>query len=110
MMPMSWHSDGHNAPCYYRHVRQGDRVRRVYVGRGPEAQRLAREVEQRRQDRLEARESHRLEMAQVAVAEGSLHELRDVADLLVKAVLLAANCYQHKGQWRRRKQWQGSPR
>jgi C4-dicarboxylate-specific signal transduction histidine kinase len=99
---MSWHSDGRTAPAYYQHVRQGDRVRRVYIGRGPEAHRLAREVEQRRQDMVASREAFQRELAEEAAAEQSLQELRDMTDLLVEAVLLTANCYHHHGQWRRR--------
>jgi hypothetical protein len=99
---MSWHISGRNAPCYYQHIRQGDLVNRVYVGRGPEAHRLAREVEQRRQDRLARREAYLGELTQLAPAEEALRELRRLANLMVKAVLLTSGCYQHHGQWRRR--------
>jgi hypothetical protein len=99
---MSWHSNGRTAPAYYQHVRQGDRVRRVYIGRGEDAHRLAREVEQRCQARFANREAIQQELSQVAAAEQHLYDLRNLANLLVKAVLLTANCYQHHGQWRRR--------
>lgn len=99
---MGWLNRGHSGPYYYRSVRVGDRVTKVYVGRGQHAEHLARGVEQRSRDRLARRAAVQQELAQVAAAEGALQELRELADLLVKAVLLAANCYQHHGQWRRR--------
>jgi hypothetical protein len=43
------------------------------------------------------------EQLQVVAAEQALRALQDVAALLVRAFLLAAGCYKHKGQWRRRR-------
>jgi hypothetical protein len=99
---MAWCSRGASGQYYYRSVREGDRVRKEYVGQGENAEQLAREVEERRQKRLATREALQCELAQVAGADQCLQELRQLANLLVKAVLLAANCYQHHGQWRRR--------
>jgi hypothetical protein len=101
---MSWERrKGGSGRYFYKSVRQGDRVRKIYAGKGKEAERLAREIEQRRQQLQAEREALQLEQLQVAAAEQTLRALQDVADLLVRAFLLAANCYKHKGQWRRRR-------
>src|SRR4051794_13232936 len=99
---MSWDTKG-KGRYYYASVREGDKVRKVYCGRGEKAKEMARQAEQRQKERLAQREACEREMAQVAAAEEKLRELRAIADLLVRAVLLGAGCYQHKGQWRRRR-------
>lgn len=98
---MGWHRRG-NGSYFYRSIREGVRVYKVYFGQGEDALALARQIEKRRQDRLAEKAAHQQEMTQVAAAEQSLRELQALADLLLNAVLLASNCYKHHGQWRRR--------
>src|SRR4051794_11955341 len=99
---MSWDYRGAKA-YFYQNVREGNKVRKVYIGRGEKAEEMAHQVEQRQKERQAQRELCQREMAELAAAEEKLRELRAIADLLVRAVLLGANCYQHKGQWRRRR-------
>jgi hypothetical protein len=87
---------------YYHSVKEGGRVRKVYIGRGEQAEKLAHQIEQRRQERQACNQALHQEQDRLAVAEQHFRELCDLAALLVQAVLLTANYYQHKGQWRRR--------
>jgi hypothetical protein len=100
---MSWDAKGGRNRYFYRSVRDGDRVRKVYVGRGLPADELARQVEQRRRERHAQREAQQREMAQVAGAEQKLQELHDLATLLMQAVLIGIGLHEHRGQWRRRR-------
>jgi hypothetical protein len=100
---MGWDAKGGHSRYYYRSIREGDRVRKVYVGRGQQAENLARQVEQRRQERQAQREARHREFAEVASAEEKLRELHDLADLLMRAVLLGTGLHEHRGLWRRRR-------
>jgi hypothetical protein len=100
---VSWDTKRGSGRYFYKSVRDGDRVRKMYAGKGEEAERLAREIEQRRQQLRAEREALQSEQLQMAAAEQALRALQDVADLLVQAVLTAGNCYKHNGQWRRRR-------
>ena len=86
---------------YYRSVRRGDKVSRVYMGSG-ELARIAHErdlinraIEEGRQ-REERAERESLEALAAPVAE-----LCEVAEVLARAHLIAAGCHRHKGEWRR---------
>ncbi len=89
---------------YSRSVREGDRVRRVYLGKGPAAELAARLDEGRRSERLARSVAWRAEEARRAVAEAHLRDLDGLADLMMKATLLAAGFHRHdRGAWRRRR-------
>ena len=91
--------DGHL--YYYRSVRDGDQVRKVYVGSG-ELARIAHERDiidrvTRTHKRLEeAKELERLEALAAPVLV-----LEEVAEVLAQAHLIAGGCHRHKGEWRR---------
>ena len=80
---------------YYKSRRDGEKVRKVYVGAGDFAHVAAKLDEAERLRRKEERE--RLERSAAFV-----HELTEAAEVLVRAHLLASGFHQHKGQWRRR--------
>ena len=105
---MGWDKKGARA-YYYRTVREGGKVRKVYVGQGRQAEELAREVEHRRLERQAEREARQRDQAQVLLAEQMLAELRALTEVLVRLTMDAAGYHQHKGQWRRRR-CQGRPR
>jgi hypothetical protein len=94
---------GHAGGYYYRSFREAGRVRKVYVGRGPQAEEAARQVEQRRQARQAEREARLQEQTRLAGAEQRLHDLRTLADALVRATLHAAGFHRHHGTWRKRR-------
>jgi len=100
---MSWEMRGKHGPFFYRSIRIGDRVRKVYAGRGQRAEESARQIEQQRKERQAQREAKQKELAQVAVAEQKLQELQDLADMLMQAVLIGMGLHEHKGEWRRRR-------
>ena len=99
---MSWDKKGLSGSYFYRSVREGKKVLKQYVGCGPKAERAAREVEQRRRDRLAAREALVDEQIRCAEADARLRELDELVTDLVRASLLAGGCYSHRGQWRRK--------
>ena len=88
---------------YYKSRRDGEKVRKVYVGAGDfargaawldEAERLIREEETTRWKK----EKERLE-----ASAAFLQELEETAEILTRAYLLASGFHQHKGQWRRKR-------
>src|SRR5262245_27869044 len=100
---MAW-AQQHRQRYYYRNVRDGARVHRRYLGRGPEADLAAALVEQRRQDRLAQREWWRGEQAGWEAAERPCLALAAGTDMLVEAVLFANGYWRHnRGRWRRRR-------
>jgi crotonobetainyl-CoA:carnitine CoA-transferase CaiB-like acyl-CoA transferase len=86
---------------YYRSVRRGDKVHKVYVGAGElgriahERDLISRAIEEGREQE-ERREREKLEALTAPVAE-----LEEVAEVLARAHLIAAGCHRHKGEWRR---------
>jgi crotonobetainyl-CoA:carnitine CoA-transferase CaiB-like acyl-CoA transferase len=91
----------HGNLYYYRSVRQGETVRKVYMGSG-ELARIAHEremmslaaEEHQRQEELEERE--KLEGLAAPVLE-----LSEAAEILTRAHLIASGFRRHKGEWRR---------
>ena len=100
---MAWEARG-GCRFYYRVVRDDGRVRRLYLGNGPVAELAARDAELRRAERqARARSQARLE-----AAEAASRELAELADLLVRAALVAAGYHRHdRGNWRKRRERPG---
>jgi hypothetical protein len=87
---------------YYRNVRRGRKVSRVYVGCGEIALRAAaldRHRRLRRQMEREALLEDRRTWNEVCVP---LDRLIEMADLVVAAVMLAEGYHLHHGEWSRR--------
>jgi len=85
---------------YYKSRRDGEKVRKVYVGAGDfahaaaqldEAERLRREEETTRW----SKEKERLEASAAFVKE-----LEGAAEILTRAQLLVVGFHKHKGEWR----------
>ena len=100
---MSWDAKSGSKRYYYRSVRDGDRVRKIYLGCGPEAEKAAREVEQRRIQRKANQEALRREQTALSGANEAIDALQTLTQGLYEAFLVANGCYQHHGQWRRRR-------
>ena len=93
-----------NTDHYYRSVRVGDRVKRVYVGCGEEARLAAAVDEHRRLRRQMERQALLADRRRWDAACSLLDELIDFTNILVEAVLLAEGFHQHhQGEWRRRR-------
>jgi hypothetical protein len=95
---MGWDKDGR---YYTRSRREGGRVVREYVGGGAVGE-LASQLDAIERARREAdRAAQRAEREEVETLDAPLAELNDLADLLVRAALLAAGFHQHnRGNWR----------
>jgi hypothetical protein len=89
---------------YYRGIREGKRVRKVYLGGGPEAVEAARvDAERRAQEQAE-----RMERAEVETLDAQMDQLCRLVQRLMTAVLYSAGFHQHdRGEWRKRR---GHPR
>jgi putative heme degradation protein len=86
---------------YYRSVRVGEAVKKVYLGRGAEAREAAQLMEQQRRARNEAQcllHESRFpsdEAGQLAI------EVGEWAVGLLQVWLILTGHHKHKGQWRR---------
>jgi len=86
---------------YYRSVRAGEKVRKVYEGSG-ELATIAheREIMNRAVREHERRESAKgLERLETLMAP--VEELCEAAEILLRAHLIASGYHRHKGEWRR---------
>jgi len=86
---------------YYRSVREGERVRKVYLGAGDLA-RIARDEElMSRALKVAERERQREEVECLEVLAAPVAELCEISEIIARAHLVAAGCHRHKGEWRR---------
>jgi hypothetical protein len=91
-------------PTYYRSVRVGRSVRRVYVGTGHVAEQAAAEDVHRRAERRARDEARREEEERWAEAEAPLGEFIRLTEILARAALMAAGYFRHnRGSWRHRR-------
>jgi hypothetical protein len=107
---MSWDMKGTGKhQYYYRSERQPGRPYpvKVYIGKGPDAEKAARQLEERQQALQARRQADReailAEHLGVSAAEESLRELRSLVEALVRDALCAAGYHQHRGEWRRQR-------
>jgi hypothetical protein len=91
----------HGNLYYYRSVRDGEKVRKVYWGSG-ELARIAheREIMNRAAREHEQRESAK-ELERLEALAAPVLELSEAAEILVQAHLIAAGYHRHKGEYRR---------
>lgn len=89
---------------YYRSLRIGDRVRKMYYGRG-EAARFAAELDAESRERRASRAAILgAEEAAIAPAESAAAAFERVLALLNEASLMSEGYHRHShGQWTRRK-------
>ena len=89
---------------YYRSVREGERVRKVYLGAGDLA-RIARDEElMSRALKVAERERQREEVERLEVLAAPVAELCEISEILARAHLVTAGCHRHKGEWRRQRE------
>jgi hypothetical protein len=86
---------------YYRSVRDGEKVRKRYVGAG-EFARICYEIDiLRRSNRRAQRERERAELERLKDLVAPLEEVSEAAKVLVTAHLVDGGYRKHKGEWRR---------
>ena len=88
-------------PYYYRHVRDGEKIRKEYAGSGivaelaSEANRIARERAAAEKDRNE----RELELVEALIVP--ILELNQAAEILIRAEFVASGYHRRKREWRR---------
>jgi hypothetical protein len=86
---------------YYRSVRDGEKVRKRYVGAG-EFARICSEIDLlRRSSRRARRERERAELERLEGLVALVEEVSEVSKVLVTAHLVDGGYRKHKGEWRR---------
>ena len=89
---------------YYRSYRDGDRVHRVYLGKGLAAQLSASTIAQRWTEAAERSQACQAWELTHATAQASLDALDELADWMMQASLMAAGYHRHdRGSWRKRR-------
>jgi hypothetical protein len=106
---MSWDKKSNFGPYYYRSQRVGSRVRKIYVGRGPEAEATAKKDEQRRAQRASEQASRKEAEAALREVEQALDDLEGFTNALVEATLTSNGYHFHRGSWRKRRHGKDSP-
>ena len=96
---MAWHVEGGRS-YYYRSQWIDGRPVRKYVGTGEVAEAVATADALRRVEREIQARRWREEQARREAAAALLLEIDRVADLVARAVLLAAGYHQHHHSWR----------
>jgi hypothetical protein len=85
---------------YYRSVRRGDEVRKVYMGSGE----LARTAHERdvvsRAAEEHRRQEERGELEKLEALAAPVLEVDEAAEVLARAALVAGGYRRHKGEWR----------
>jgi hypothetical protein len=86
---------------YYRSVRDGEKVRKVYVGAG-EFARICSETDiLGRTNRRAQRERERAELERLKGLVAPLEEVSEAAQVLITAHLVDGGYRKRKGEWRR---------
>src|SRR5215208_4009431 len=88
---------------YYKSRRDGEKMRKVYVGAGDFAHLAAKLDEAERLRRKEEAAYWEAEREHLERSAAFLGELEEAAEVLVRAHLLASGFHRHKGQWRRQR-------
>jgi hypothetical protein len=90
---------------YYRSVREGERVRKVYVGSGEFAEALAKSDEAIKRIKQAEREAElerdRQEVEHLEALAAPALEIDEATEILARACLVANGYHRHKGEWRR---------
>jgi hypothetical protein len=88
---------------YYRHVRDADRVRKVYVGSG-EIALLAHEHDLiKRAAEKHKRKEEREERERLEALVSFVEELSDLAEIITRACLVAGGYRRYQSHWRKRR-------
>ena len=101
---MGWEMRQRGGPYYYRSVREGDRVRKEYIGGGVLGRLAAQLDDVKRRQREEEATYWREERERLEQDARFVWELGEVAGLLTRTHLVAAGYAKHKGEWRKRRE------
>lgn len=97
---MAWEKR-RNRTYFYQSVREGEKVRKVYLGSGPGAQKAAETDRRRRQERQLLKEREALELLRLEAVAAEAQRLESTVRLLAEAALLAIGLRrQNRRPWR----------
>jgi len=99
---MAWEKRG-SSTYYYRKQRDGNRVRSVYIGRGPGAEICAEEDMEERLERAAFHDVRRERHDAEASLDSQMNEIKISIRRITNAALQAAGLHKHKGQWRKKR-------
>jgi hypothetical protein len=97
---MGWETRARGGSYYYQKIREGSRVRSVYVGSGVIGQLSAQMDEQKRKEKDAERRALRNEIEKQDAIDSRIDAVCDLTEKLVTAALVASGFHQHKRQWR----------
>jgi hypothetical protein len=101
---MGWEARQRGGKYYCRSRRRPDgSVCREYIGTGPEAERIAEQDRQAREQRRRQREVMKKLEAKLAKAKMQVDNLIEQCELLLTASLMIDGYRLRKGEWRHRK-------
>lgn len=86
---------------YYRSIREGERVRKEYIGAGEFVETLARSDEAIRLVRKLERDGDRQELERMKALGVPVLEIGEAAAVLARAHLVSKGFHRRKGEWRR---------
>ena len=89
---------------YYRHVRDGLRVRKVYVGSGELARVAYKQDLIKRTAEKHRRNEEREEQERLEALASSVEEFCEVTEILTRAYLIASGYRRYQGHWRKRRE------
>ena len=95
---MAWETR-HGRLFYYRKVREGKRVRSIYMGDGAAAEQCSEEVHAKHRRQQQERVSRESENA----IERQFAALDREISTITKTTLTTAGFHQHKGTWRKKR-------
>ena len=93
-----------NQRFYYRSVKVGGKVKKVYFGKGPEAELAAMAAEQRQRERTERAAARRVQREHHQQVEAALDKLSSELEHLITGELAAAGCREHGDQFKQDKE------
>jgi hypothetical protein len=100
---MAWETRG-GGRFYYRYRWNHGRVIKVYVGKGPAAERAAREDEAKRTNRIAQRQAAEIERVLERPARDLMAEVDGQVTVAIHSALMAAGYHRHsRGAWRKRR-------
>jgi len=100
---VAWEKRQRGGRYYTRSRRSPEdgRVLREYVGTGPFAEIVAASDRTKRELAEAERKREKTELERLEALAAPVLELSEVAEILVRAHLIAAGYHRHKGEWRR---------
>jgi hypothetical protein len=88
---------------YYRKVREGGRVRSIYIGNGEPADLMQQMDQIERQVRQDEREAWKSERGAMEAEDREVDDWYGAIEAAADLALEAAGYHKHRGQWRRRR-------